>query len=410
MSRESIWDVLIIGAGAAGLTAGIVAARKKKKVLILEGGDQPGKKLLITGGGHCNISNREVTEKDYQTGQPRTVRNVIRAFPPRDAEKFFQEIGVGLVEKEDGNLFPATDSAKTVLGAFLDEANRCGVRIEKMRKVRQIEPKGGDFFVSVDGFSYRAHTVILATGGLSYPETGSDGAGYALARTLGHSVTDVVPALVPLKLDNEAWNSLTGITLPAELSLIVDGKKIATTKGPLLFTHTGLSGPSILDLSRHCLFNGGRCLITVNFLPGFKAERFLEEIEEVIETQPALSLKKMLTRYFPERLAAVLIQKVDLDPQLQMAHCSKEVRQRLLGTVFSLPLAVTGSFGYEKAEATAGGIDLAEVDSKTLESKKHPGLFFAGEVLDVDGRVGGFNLHWAWASGFVTGNAASQKR
>jgi predicted Rossmann fold flavoprotein len=325
--------------------------------------------------------------------------------------EFFAELKVELVEEEDGNLFPATQSAKTVLGALLDERNRCGVRTEHLKKAARIEAGGAGFLVSGAGFSYEARTVILATGGLSYPETGSDGSGYALARSLGHSVVPTTPALVPLKVRDAEWNSLSGITLPAELSLVLDGKKTASAKGPLLFTHVGISGPGVMDLSRHWvrLEDRGRAELLVNFLPHVRAEQFLGEIEKTAKEQPALSLKRALVRYFPERLAEVLVRKGGLDPMLQMAHCSKKDRQALVRAVFSLKIEVSGAFGYEKAEVTAGGVALSEVDPKTLESRLCPGLFFAGEILDVDGRIGGFNLQWAWASGYAAGGAAVKK-
>jgi len=324
---------------------------------------------------------------------------------------FFSGLQVELVEEEDGNLFPAIQSAKTILGALLDEAGKHKVRLEYLRKVARIERCPEKFFVTGAGFAYEARTVVLATGGLSYPDTGSDGSGYALARSLGHRIIPTSPALVPLRSNDAESNSLAGITLPVELFFVADGKKIVSAKGPLLFTHTGFSGPAVMDLSRHWIRFEKReeAGILVNFLPKETTDRFLEGFAKTAEEQPALGLKKALAKYFPERLAELLIRKGGLDPQLQMAHCSKKDRQSLAHAVFSFPLPADAAFGYEKAEVTAGGIDLEETDPKTLESKLQPGLFFAGEVLDVDGRIGGFNLQWAWASGYVAGEAAVKK-
>lgn len=411
MNKELIWDTIIIGAGPAGLMAAITIARQKKKVLMLESGAHAGKKLLITGGGHCNISNRKVSEKDYQSGQLRTVRNILRAFSPETTRRFFSGIGVEFSEEEDGNFFPESRSAKSVLGALLDETSKCGVKFESLRKATRIEREKDVFVVSGSGFSYKSRTVILVTGGLSYPETGSDGSGYALARSLGHAIVPTTPALVPFILNDPAWNSLTGITLPAELSLVQNGKEIASVKGPLLFTHGGLSGPSVMDLSRHWirLENKSNAELLFDFLPDQAEDQFQAEIAEIIKKQPALSLKKALARKLPERLVEVLLGKSGLDSRMQMAHCSKQDKHRLVQTIFSLSIRVDSAAGYEKAEVTAGGIDMAQVDAKALESKLCPGIFFAGEILDVDGRIGGFNLQWAWASGHAVGEAVVKK-
>lgn len=411
MSKEPIWDTVVIGAGPAGLAAAIMIARRQKKVLILESGPRPGRKLLITGGGHCNISNRCVTENDFQSGQPRTVRNILRAFPIEKVSRFFKELGVGIVEEEGGKLFPETHSAETVLQSLLAEAGKRSIRLETLRKVTHVGYRDGRFVTSGAGFDYESRTVILATGGLSYPETGSDGSGYAFARAFGHTIVPTTPALVALDLNDPAWNSLAGIALPVELLLDRNGKKIARAVGPLLFTHTGLSGPAVLDLSRHWIRLEDRRAVTicVNFLPRYKAEEFFDEIATAAVQQPALSLKNALARYFPERLAEALVRKSGLDPVSQMAHCSKKDRLALCRTVFSAMIEVSGASGYEKAEVTAGGVDMNEVDPRTLESKLQSGLFFVGEILDVDGRIGGFNLHWAWASGHAAGEAASKK-
>lgn len=407
---ETIWDVVVIGAGPAGLMAGINAAGLQKKVLVLDGQDRPGKKLLITGGGRCNVTSARISEKDYQGGAPRTIRNVLRAFPYRAAEKFFAANGVDFAE-EEGKIFPSSGSAKAVLDALFSAATKAGARIELSRKITGIASIGGSFSVMGPGFVYVTRTVILATGGMSYPETGSDGSGYSLARCFGHTIVPPTPALVPLLLEDPLWNSLAGITLFAEVSLVRNGKTVASTAGPLLFTHGGISGPCVLDISRHWLRAEDRkgTLFRVNFLPDQKADNFLEAIARTAVEQPALSLKKNMTRYFPERLAEVLLIKSGLDPRGQLAHCSKKDRLAFVSAVFGLPIEISGALGYEKAEATAGGVSLEELDPKTLESRKCPGLFFAGEVLDVDGRIGGFNLHWAWASGHVAGDAAAKK-
>lgn len=409
--HDTVWDVIVVGAGPAGLMAAITCARGSLRVLVLEAKEKIGAKLLISGGGRCNITNLKVSERDYQSGQPRTVRNILRAFPPERTLDFFKELGVSMVLEEGTKFFPKDQSAKTVLNALLQEADRCGVHIEKSRKVKSISYHQNLFQVQGNDFQYNSKTVIMATGGLSYPGTGSDGMGYELAKKFRHKIVSTIPALTPLTTDDPDWKSLSGITLPVTLMLEVNNQEIASSAGPVLFTHRGFSGPAVLDISGAWL----RChakekKLRVNFLPEKNEMALRRELIETLKEHPKWSWKRFLALYFPDRLVEVLLCKLDMSPGLQMTHTSKEEREDLLKGLLHFSLQVTGSLGYEKAEVTSGGVDLAEVDSKTLESKRCPGLFFAGEILDVDGRIGGFNFQWAWASGFVTGMTISKKR
>lgn len=404
-----VYDAIIVGAGAAGLMTAVTAARGGAKVLLLDGQKKIGAKILMSGGTRCNVTNREITEKDYNSHQPIRVRNILRSFDNRQAIKFFADLGVELVLEPTGKYFPVTNSGKTVLDALLTACRSAGVTIIADRRVTAVGCVEGIFTVRGEGFVYQGMHVVLTTGGLSYPGTGSDGTGYRIARGFGHTVLATMPALTPLTTDTYALKQLAGISLPVTLTLFAGGKKKRTVSGDFLFTHLGFSGPAALDMSRHWFAaQKEHPQIFVNFVPLENLTTLDALLVKAQSRQPNKSLKNFLCGLLPERLALMLLSNAGFDGHKALNQVTRQVRQKITTLCTHYPLATNGVVGYSKAEVTAGGVDLAEVDPQTLESVHRKGLFFAGEILDVDGRIGGFNFQWAWASGHAAGQSIAK--
>lgn len=406
-------DILVIGAGAAGLFAAAWAGRTAAAVgrpLVVTAVDSArklGAKILVAGGGRCNVTHERVGEGDYAGSTPPAIRKVLRRFPVADTVAFFKAAGVDLKTEDTGKLFPTSDSARTVLDALVREATRAGARLVHPARVTALVRDGAGFVATSDAGEFAARRVILCTGGKSLPKSGSDGTGLELARSLGHSLTaPIVPALVPLLLPAGHWiTALAGLTLPSEVTLKSAGsKRLFATTGSTLCTHVGLSGPGILDVSRHWLV--GRAAdqgvtLWLNWLPGESPES-LDRLLVEGQRRGALAI---LRERLPDRLARMLCEQAAAPPA---GDLTRDARRRLATLATATPLEVTGDRGFAVAEATAGGVPLAEVRLETMESRICPGLYLAGEVLDVDGRIGGFNFQWAWASGFVAGCAAAE--
>ncbi len=418
---DATFDVAIIGAGAAGLATGIFLGRKapRLRIAVLDGARRPGAKILVSGGSRCNVTNAEVTEHDFNGGRRPVIRRVLRAFPASAAVEFFRELGVGLHEEEHGKLFPDTNRSRDVLDALLRALASVGVPLRADHRVHAVaRDDAGGFLLETSRGAMRCGTVVLATGGLSLPKTGSDGAGYRFARALGHAVVATTPALVPLRFDAASarpWHAgLSGVALPAVLRATADDRPVATITGALLWTHFGISGPAALDVSRHWLRarQDGHA-------PGLRANvlRLTFEAAEaqwlsIASMHPRQSVTNAAATLVPAAVAAAAVAHAGIDGARVLADLPRFDRRRLLHTLTDWPLPVTDSRGYDYAEVTAGGVALDEVDPGTLESRRAPGLFLVGEVLDVDGRLGGFNFQWAWSSAYVAagGIAATARR
>lgn len=441
--------VVVVGAGAAGLTAALRAAEAGARVTLLNAHPRVGLKILMSGGTRCNVTHREVAARDFHGGSRNVVARILRAFPPEATREWFESLGVPLVLEPGGKYFPASDDAQSVLDALLGAVAGAGVSLEcgaRVVRLERADVTAGSAGAGVAGrwrlglqrmeasadFSAAAHAVgealwplpaiepdrwieadavVLATGGLSFPRTGSDGTGYALAAALGHTIVAPVPALTPLTAADPFCAQLQGLTVDVELTLAVGGKRAETARGSLLFTHFGYSGPAALDLSRSWLRAEGRGerAVHASFAPGETRESLLATWQRETAAEPRLQVRHWLGRRLPDRLVLALCAEAGVDAGAYASQTSRAQRAALAGRICARALPVNGTLGYEKAEVTAGGVALDEVDASTLESRKAAGLFLCGEVLDVDGRLGGFNFQWAWSSGTVAGKAAGEK-
>jgi predicted Rossmann fold flavoprotein len=380
------------------------------RVSLLDTARKPGAKILVSGGSRCNVTNAVVSEADFWGGRRTIVRQILRALPVSETVAFFRELGVPLHEEADGKLFPDSNRARDVLEALLRESSDRGVRLLTDHRVRDVTRAAEGFTVSTSHGDLRALAVVLATGGRSLPKSGSDGAGYAIAERLGHTVVPTTPGLAPLLLSNEGSSSRTfhaevsGVAHEVELTVWVDGARATRLSGPLLWTHFGISGPVAMNASRHWAradFEGKRVAITANFCPGRRFEDLDAHLTALVKERPRVSNHTALATLVPASVAAGLLRRLAIDGDRVLGRLSRDDRRRLAHALVGWKMPVAGTRGYNYAEVTAGGLALTEIDPATMESRVCPGLYLVGEILDVDGRIGGFNFQWAWATARV---------
>jgi len=404
------YEAIIAGAGAAGLMAAIHAAERGRKVLLLEKGKKPGVKILMSGGTRCNITHdcdaRGIVEAFGQNGK--FLHSALACLGPREVVAFFNGEGVATKVEETGKIFPVSDRALDVLDALLKRLARSGATLTLTEPVKDVELHAeGGFRVYTSSRTLTAERVLITTGGKSYPGCGTTGDGYAIARKFGHTIVATKPALVPLTVQPEWIGELRGITIP-DVNLKVlppEGKALSQRRGSMLFAHFGLSGPAPLDVSRAVSGHTAPTTLTleVDFLPGVPEQTF----DEFLRTESLSSGKKqlavVLAERVPRRLADQLLVLCQMPADRKAAALTKADRAKLVASVKRLRLPLRGTLGFEKAEVTAGGVSLDEVDSRTMQSKLQPGLYFAGEVLDLDGWIGGYNFQSAWSTGWLAG-------
>ena len=401
------YDGIVVGAGPAGMFAAIIAARRGARVLLLEKNDRLGKKLLITGKGRCNVTN-DCTEQEVLQNVPRNSRflfSAMSACPPATVMRFFEEQGCALKTERGNRVFPVSDRSQSVLDCLEKELRNQNVTVER-ESVRRILHKDGVVTgVETDHHKVYADWVILATGGLSYPTTGSTGDGFEMASALGHTVTPTEGSLVPLETEGKDCQNMQGLSLRnvGVKLLSAKGKLLYKDFGELLFTHFGVSGPTVLSASAH--LKGDDCRLVIDLKPALEESKLDARILRDLEMYQNRSMENALTDLLPRSMIPVVLRRVNIEPFMQANSLTKQKRRDLVQLLKGFELNITGKRPITEAIITSGGIKVSEIDPKTMESKLVKGLYFAGEILDCDAYTGGFNLQIAWATAWAAGMA-----
>lgn len=432
--------IAVIGTGAAGLMAAIAAGRTLSDagrsdagVIAIDSAKTLGAKILVAGGGRCNVTHDTIDHRLYAPAADHpTIRKVLRTLPVRETVAFFASLGVQLKTEPTGKLFPTTDRARTILDALLRAARDANVALRHPLRVQRVEREADTGFVIHHSGEHaaplRARQIILATGGRSLPKTGSDGHAYTIARTLGHTITDpTFPALVPLVIDRARdtpnLTSLAGLSTIASLDVrAASGKRLHRETGSTLFTHFGLSGPAPMNVSRHftrARLDDPRATLALNVLPGLTMDQLDTQLINARapvgaflrshpNANPATPGEAASGQGLPTRLAEAICRAAHIEPKTPAHALRREQRKSLARAATEHTLPIAGDRGWNHAEVTAGGVPLAEIDPNSMRSRLDPNLYLCGEILDVDGPIGGYNFQWAWASGRLAGIAAAQ--
>ncbi len=401
------FDGIVVGGGPAGMFAAITAAHQGCKVLLLEKNDRLGKKLRITGKGRCNVTNN-CSDQEILQNVPRNGRflySAMTACPPSKVMSFFESHGCPLKTERGNRVFPVSDQAVSVLDCLQNELRRQGVTV-KYDCVREILTENGRVSgVKTDSAQYESDWVILATGGLSYPSTGSTGDGYRFAAEQGHTVTKTEGSLVPLEIAGSDCQAMQGLSLRnVGVKLLSEkGKVLYKDFGELLFTHFGVSGPTVLSAS--CHLKGENCRLVLDLKPALEDAKLDSRILRDLEQYQNRSMENALTDLLPRSMIPVVLQRLEIDPTMQANSLTKQKRRALVELLKAFSLEITGKRPVSEAIITSGGIQVSQIDPKTMESKICPGLYFAGEVIDCDAYTGGFNLQIAWATAYAAGMA-----
>ncbi len=402
-------NVVIIGGGASGMTAAVTAAKAGAKVTILEHKDRVGKKILSTGNGRCNFTNLQLNIDGYRGASPEFIQSVLNQFTVEDTLNFFESLGIMAKEKH-GYVYPYSEQAAAVLDALRFELEHLGIRVRCEEEIQNIFYKGS-FMIQTNHGKYQADKLILACGSKASPVTGSDGSGYTLAKAFGHSIKPVVPALVQLYGDDSIFPSVGGVRCDAQVTVCIDGHAVATDRGELQLTDYGVSGIPVFQISRYAamgLYEKRKVVVHLNFMPDFSEQRLFYYMLNRAVNQSWKNMEQFLTGLFPKKLALAFIKKAGLSVMTKAESCSASTWKALTQLILDYPVKISGTKGFESGQICAGGVDTDELVAETLESKLQDNLYIIGELLDVDGICGGYNLQWAWSSGYVAGSHAAK--
>ena len=404
------FDGIIIGGGPAGMFAAITAAKQGRRVLLLERNDRLGKKLLITGKGRCNVTN-DCTAQEVLQNTPRNGRflfSAMSAFPPERIKAFFEENGCQLKTERGNRVFPVSDRSQSVLESLQNCLRRSHVTVKTARVKSILVEDGRVCGVQTQQEIIRANWVILATGGVSYPTTGSTGDGYEMAKALGHTVVAPEGNLVPLETAGQDCQDMQGLALRNCGVKLVNGKGKVLYKdfGELLFTHFGVSGPTVLSAS--CHLKGDGCRLVIDLKPALEESKLDDRIRRDLEVYKNRTMENALTDLLPRSMIPVVLRRLEIDPNMQANSLTKQKRRALVELLKAFSVDITGKRPVAEAIITSGGIKVSEIDPKTMQSKLVPGLYFAGEIIDCDAYTGGFNLQIAWATAYAAGMAVGE--
>ena len=404
--------IAIIGGGAAGLMAAITAAEHGADVTVYEQNAEPGKKILASGNGRCNIINRTTETADFEGEAPAFVSHALEAMPFKSFERFCKSIGVLLEVKEDGKCYPLSHEAKTVQTALIRGAAHRGVTFHNGTFVTGITESDGRFAVSASGTTAFFDRLIIATGSPAAPQLGGNDSGMTFARALGHNIVPHFPSLVGLHLDAPELSKTAGVKTTARVSLFIDSACVKEEEGDILFTSYGLSGFTVLDLSHDAskALNGfAYVTLRLDLLPRFSPQSLAAQIEQMARLIPDDTLYDLLCGLIPRKLVGPLLEGRKLSPRTPCRDVTAKTAKSTAHALKQWSFRVTDTHGYKHAEVAGGGVATEEIDAKTMASKKVRYLYFAGEVIDITGRRGGFNFHFAWGSGFLAGKHAARE-
>ena len=400
--------VAIIGAGASGLVCAIEAARKANHVTVFEKNSKVGRKILATGNGRCNISNENITLSRYHGEAPHAAKEALRRFDTSAGKAYFRALGLEMREGEEGRLYPMSHQASSVVDMLLHEARSLGVHFVLECEVLQIEKKGTEFVVHTKEQKHSFDACVIATGSVAMPTLGSSGSGYGFAKALGHNVIEPYPSLVQFISNEPHLKEASGVKMDAGVELYIDNQKRQSVQGDLLFTAYGLSGSAILDVSRaasKAFVEGERVHVVLDLLPTLSREALTSLLQKRMSIAKEKSLSLWLEGIIPKKLAHFIIQNTKLGHIKEASMLGAKEIKKIVFALKALRVDICATKGFESAEVCAGGVDVRELDAKNLMSQKMKNLYFCGEVLDIDGDCGGFNLHFAWASGYLVGQS-----
>lgn len=405
-------SVIVIGAGAAGMTAAIYAARQGSKVIILEHTSKAGKKILSTGNGKCNITNTYQQNSCYRGNHSEFAMEVLGAFGVEATLEFMKSIGI-FTKNKNGYIYPRSEQAATVLECLLMELEHLNVEIIYDVQVTSIEKQQEQFQIITNQpeKTYKCHKLIFATGSKAAPNTGSDGSGYELAKKMGHKIIKPLPALVQLKCEEGIYKEAAGVRCEAIIKIVSNGEEIASEQGELQITNYGISGIPVMQLSRYAVKEldiRKDVWAVIDFLPEFTYEQLCKAFTEQINRFPYRTVEEVLNGFLNKKLSSALLREMGIKKRFLASKCSKEDISVIVEGLKAFETRIIGSNSFKEAQVCQGGVSTLEVDVKTMESKKCAGLYFAGEILDIDGTCGGYNLQFAWGTGAIAGKYAGK--